>query len=200
MIPIPVCSFFLKIYIWGFHESFKGKVVHLEARYNKSLEYVRRLVTENKDLRMLMNKYIKVSKGGLKNSMFQEPQERGDTSEKVYGILNKVIHIHINIIININVNININIFNKVINTSEATHLSDSRKYTRMQTKLQAIEERVLNISKAHAVKVQSIIVSSSSIFWQECSPIQDSSELDSTLRKDCESRLSKLEAHVQVVM
>ena len=113
---------------------------------------------------MLMNKYIKVSKGGLKNSMFQEPQERGDTSEKVYGILNKVIHIHINIIININVNININIFNKVINTSEATHLSDSRKYTRMQTKLQAIEERVLNISKAHAVKVQSIIVSSSSIF------------------------------------
>ena len=70
----------------------------------------------------------------------------------------------------------------------------------MQTKLQAIEERVLNISKAHAVKVQSIIVSSSSIFWKECSPIQDSSELDSTLRKDCESRLSKLEAHMQVVM
>ena len=57
------------------------------------MEYVRRLVTENKDLRMLMNKYIKVSKGGLKNSMFQEPQERGDTSEKVYGILNKVINI-----------------------------------------------------------------------------------------------------------
>ena len=114
MIPIPVCSFFLKIYIWGFHESFKGKVVHLEARYNKSLEYVRRLVTENKDLRMLMNKYIKVSKGGLKNSMFQEPQERGDTSEKVYGILNKVINIHININITsastyININININI-------------------------------------------------------------------------------------------
>ena len=32
------------------------------------------------------------------------------------------------------------------------------------TKLQAIEERVLNISKARAVKVQYIIVSSSSIF------------------------------------
>ena len=35
---------------------------------------------------------------------------------------------------------------------------------------------------------------------KECSPIQDSSELDTTLRKDCESRLSKLETHMQVVM
>ena len=38
----------------------------MEARYNKSLAYVRRLVRENKDLRTLMAKYIKVGKGGLK--------------------------------------------------------------------------------------------------------------------------------------
>ena len=48
--------------------SFKEEVHdQLEARYNKSLAYVRRLVGENKDLRTLMSKYIKVGKGRLKN-------------------------------------------------------------------------------------------------------------------------------------
>ena len=117
--------------------SFKEEVHQLEARYNKSLAYVRRLVGENKDLRTLMSKYIKVGKGGLKNWV-QEPQERGDTSERVYGILNKVI-----------------------NTSEATHISDTRKYQAMQTRLHAIEERVLNISRAYAASGQ--LVNSSNL-------------------------------------
>ena len=85
---------------------------------------------ENKDLRTLMSKYIQVGEGRLKNWV-QEPQERGDTSEKVYGILNKVI-----------------------NTSEATHISDSRKYQMMQTKLHTIEERVHNISRAYVANGQ----------------------------------------------
>ena len=80
--------------------SFKEEVHQLEARYNKSLAYVRKLVTENKDLRGLMSKYIKVGEVRLKKWV-QEPQERGDTSEKVYGMLNKVLH-----------------------TSEATHIYD----------------------------------------------------------------------------
>ena len=117
--------------------SFKEEVHKLEARYNKSLAYVRRLVGENKDLRALMSKYIKVGKGGLKNWV-QEPQERGDTSERVYGILNKVI-----------------------NTSEATHISDTRKYQTMQTRLHTIEERVLNISRAYAASGQ--LVNSSNL-------------------------------------
>ena len=104
--------------------SFKEEVHQLEARYNKSLAYVRKLVTENKDLRGLMSKYIKVGEVRLKKWV-QEPQERGDTSEKVYGMLNKVLH-----------------------TSEATHIYDSRKYERLQIKLHNLEERVLNISKA----------------------------------------------------
>ena len=81
-------------------------------------------MTENKDLRALMSKYIKVGEVRLKKWV-QEPQERGDTSEKVYGMLNKVLH-----------------------TSEATHIYDSRKYERLQIKLHNLEERVLNISKA----------------------------------------------------
>ena len=112
----------------------------LEARYNKSLAYVRRLVGENKDLRTLMSKYIKVGKGRLKN-LVQEPQERGDTSERVYGILNKVI-----------------------NTSEASHISDSRKYQTMQTKLHTIEERVLNISRTYAANGQLVKPSNLKIF------------------------------------
>ena len=110
--------------------SFKEEVHQLEARYNKSLAYVRKLVTENKDLRGLMSKYIKVGEVRLKKWV-QEPQERGDTSERVYGILNKVI-----------------------NTSEATHISDSRKYQTMQTRLHTIEERVLNISRMFAANGQ----------------------------------------------
>ena len=112
--------------------SFKEEVhPQLEARYNKSLAYVRRLVGENKDLRRLMSKYIQVGESLKLKNWVQEPQERGDTSEKVYGILNKVI-----------------------NTSETTHISDSRKYQMMQTKLHTIEERVLNISRAYVANGQ----------------------------------------------
>ena len=32
----------------------------LEAKYNKSVKYVEKLVKDNSDLRLLMNKYIKV--------------------------------------------------------------------------------------------------------------------------------------------
>ena len=56
------------------------------------------------------------------------------------------------------------ILNKVINTSEATHISDSRKYETMQTKLHTIEERVLNISMTYAANGHLVNLSNLQIF------------------------------------
>ena len=156
---------------------------------------------------MLMNKYIKVSEGGLKNSMFQEPQERGDTSEKVYGILNKVIHININI----NINISINTYQyQYQHQHQPLQLGDQHQRGDPPLRQQEIHTDANKTSSHRREGSQHFKGTRCKgtihycLFFlhllKECSPIQDPSELDSTLRKDCESRLEKLEADMQVVM